>query len=287
MHRLRATLSSKGRALDQREFALPLRDFRIVGKRFHLNGKPVTLRAATVVWPRWCRDPEARELAFDAGWFERNIVRRLKAHGANTLRFHLGMPPESFLDLCDRIGLTWLWNGLRGGLIAPAADMELQGMRREALLATWTARGADAAAIREGRCIAYELAGYYAFSERPSEDAVRQLRQRVKFLADDAPALAASLDPRAPLREHDLGKLYAGASATAQAEDVKALASCGKSLFRSPVVEVFMGPGRGKLMLSQLLTAGRLASGFGTEGLYGVRADAAAQQFVLNMIGKA
>jgi hypothetical protein len=35
---------------------------------------------------------------------------------------------------------------------------------------------------------------------------------------------------------------------------------------------------------SQLLTAGRLAPGFGQPGLYGIRYDPAAAQFVLNML---
>jgi hypothetical protein len=43
----------------------------------------------------------------------------------------------------------------------------------------------------------------------------------------------------------------------------------------------------GRLILSQLLTAGRLAVGYGTEGHYGLRPDVAAQQFVLNLAGRA
>jgi hypothetical protein len=39
-----------------------------------------------------------------------------------------------------------------------------------------------------------------------------------------------------------------------------------------------------KVLASQLLTRGRLAEDFGTEGHYGVRYDPAAVQMVLNMI---
>ncbi len=72
---------------------------------FVLNNAPIHMRAGTVVWQRWLRDPEARDLAFNVAWFERNVVLRLKQHGANGLRFHLGTPPEALLDLCDRHGL--------------------------------------------------------------------------------------------------------------------------------------------------------------------------------------
>ena len=81
------------------------REFKINGKQFELNGHPTKFRAASVVWYRWLRYPEVKELAWDSKWFEENIIKRLKAHGANTLRFHLGMPPQKFLDLCDKYGL--------------------------------------------------------------------------------------------------------------------------------------------------------------------------------------
>ena len=58
-----------------------------------------------MVWHRFLRFPEARTLAFDAPWFRTNIMLRLKSHGANMLRFHLGLPPDRLLDLCDQEGL--------------------------------------------------------------------------------------------------------------------------------------------------------------------------------------
>ncbi|NLD73314.1 MAG: glycoside hydrolase, partial [Chloroflexi bacterium] len=98
-------LDADGHVLDRVAHPWGLKRFTVDGIRFRLNGDPVTLRAGTVVWHRWARDPEARELAFDEAWFAEHVVRRLKGYGANTLRFHLGMPPEGFLDLCDRHGL--------------------------------------------------------------------------------------------------------------------------------------------------------------------------------------
>jgi hypothetical protein len=47
---------------------------------------------------------------------------------------------------------------------------------------------------------------------------------------------------------------------------------------------ISFGEGKGKLIVSQLLTAGRLARGFGEDGLYGIRFDPVANQFVLNMM---
>src|ERR1017187_10316620 len=105
VYTLKTVLSGGGQVQDSREVSWGLRDFRTEALSFELNREPVQLRGGSVVWHRWLRDPEASTLAFDPGWFETKIVLRLKGLGANFLRFHLGLPPESFLDLCDRDGL--------------------------------------------------------------------------------------------------------------------------------------------------------------------------------------
>ena len=152
----------------------------------------------------------------------------------------------------------------------------------------WVSRGANPQAIRSGHCIVYELGGFYAFSEEPSETAQVQLRERVSFLIEDAPALQASINPLGPIAELDLGALYR--EGTGQAERFAPLAECGKNLFRSPVVEIGFGTSRGRLVVSQLITAGRLAGGYTHPEIhvsnphYALRPDPAAQQFVLNLM---
>ncbi len=112
----RLTVSADG---SERSISYGFKDVRADGKRLRLNGDPLTLRGMSVVWHRWLRDPEARELAFNPDWFDEQIVQRLKKLGANYLRFHLGLPPENLLDLCDRAGLLvqleWCaFHGLNG-----------------------------------------------------------------------------------------------------------------------------------------------------------------------------
>jgi hypothetical protein len=208
------------------------------------------------------------------------------------LRFSEVPEPESHVhpsDVDDSLweGLdrqaTWLWNGLRGGLIVPACDMEPLGLSRSAFVALWTQRGADSDKLTRGPYYAYELAGSYAFASRRDEGVKNELRRRVAFLVEDAPALRASIDPGAAIREHDLAALY-GRSRSGRAERLTPLACCGKDLARVPVVRISFGKGEGVLVVSQLITAGRLADGFGTDGLYGIRRDPAAGQVVLNML---
>ena len=181
---------------------------------------------------------------------------------------------------------TWLWNGLRGGLIAPAADMQVSGLSPEGFLAEWTGRGADAAAMQAGSYFAYRLAGFFAFSAKADDKAtIEALRKRVRFLAEDAPALQAVLDPSAPVEQTDLHTGYRNASA-GRARQLLRLSTCGKGLTRTDVVELTFGPGKGNLVLSQALTAGRLVRGTAEPGQYGLRYDPAAEQFVLNMLAR-
>ena len=109
-------LDCRGKVLSEWRQTLGLRRASVVDKQFRLNGHPLKLRGSTVVWHRWMRDAEGREVGYDTLWFRDNIVRRLKEHGANLLRFHLGVPPERLLDLCDRYGLAvqYEWSFFHG-----------------------------------------------------------------------------------------------------------------------------------------------------------------------------
>lgn len=183
---------------------------------------------------------------------------------------------------------TWLWNGLRGGLVVPADEMAVGGLSPEAFAAEWANRGADQGSVRgNGPYYAYELAGFYAYSTAPDDKAtIAGLRQKVKFLAEDAPALKDRINPEAPVVTTDLRAGYR-ASASGQATRLVALATAGKNLERVPVVELRFGPHDGRVLLSQVLTAGRLQRGRAEPGEYGLRYDPAAEQFVLNCLAEA
>jgi hypothetical protein len=131
-----------------------------------------------------------------------------------SLSFREVAEPESHLQPAgdDRrlwegmdVDATWMWNGLRGGLVVPASAMEV--------------------------------------------------------IQADPAGVASRL-----------------------ALTVETLATCGRNLTRTPVLRARFAERPGSVILSQLLTAGRLAPGFGQPGLYGIRYDPAAAQFVLNML---
>ena len=179
---------------------------------------------------------------------------------------------------------TWLWNGMRGGLIAPAEEMEISGLSQSAFIEQWRARGADEKLVKEKNYYAYELQGFYGFSTNPIDKALEEkLKQKVKFLVEDAPSLKASVNPLAPIIVTDLSQEYKLAS-NGIANSLKVLVNAGKNLTKAPVFMVGLGPGKGKIIISQLLTKGRLGRGFGENGLYGIRYDEVTVQMVLNMM---
>jgi beta-galactosidase len=184
---------------------------------------------------------------------------------------------------------TWLWNGLRGGLVVPAADMEVTGLSANAFVSLWVSRGADAAAIRSAtNYYAYELAGFYDFSTQEKDKVLMaRLREKVKLLAEDAPALQDRINPNAPVEGLDIARAFRGSGVEGMATRLIPLANCGKNLTRVPVVELAFGPAKGKLILSQVLTAGRLVRGRKEPGLYGLRYDPAAEQWALNLMAQA
>ncbi len=182
------------------------------------------------------------------------------------------------------VSATWIWNGLRGGLIAPADDMEVSGLSPSGFLAQWSGHGADPAAISAGSYYAYQLAGYYAFSTAPNDKpTIDALRKRVKFLAEDAPALQAVINPDSPVEQTDLHDGLRKAS-SGQALHLLRLSTCGKNLTRTDIARLEFGPGKGSVILSQALTAGRLADNTAPPGFYNIRHDPAAEQLVLNML---
>jgi len=179
---------------------------------------------------------------------------------------------------------TWLWNGLRGGLIAPALDMEFSGLNAASYLAQWQTRGADEQRMRNGNYYAYELQGFYEYASLQNDEATqKKLKDKVEFLVQDAPALAASINPQTPVKITDIASGYQIAK-NGIAENLVPLVNAGKNLTRTPVIMIDFGKGKGKLIASQLLTAGRLVKGLGGNGLYDIRYDEVAVQFVLNML---
>ena len=178
-----------------------------------------------------------------------------------------------------------MWNGLRGDLVLPAWEMEVQGVNADLFLEQWAARGADEAVIKSGQpYYAYELHGYYDYSTKANDEETRQrLRASVMQKIEDAPSLAVFINPSIPINQTDISAGYHNAN-TGMAKQMMRMVNAGKNLTKVPVIKIDFGEGKGNLIASQLLTAGRLSNLSKTGKPYERRYDETAVQTVLNMI---
>ncbi|MCC2599007.1 sugar-binding domain-containing protein [Sphingobacterium sp. FBM7-1] len=104
-----------------KEVQFGMREFRIEGKQFLINGRPVFLRGTL----NNCEFPLTGYPATTVDAWEK-IFRTIKAHGLNHVRFHSWCPPEAAFIAADRIGLylqpeapSWPNHGPKIGLGEP------------------------------------------------------------------------------------------------------------------------------------------------------------------------
>jgi hypothetical protein len=235
------------------------------------------------------------KLTFLQGRYSVNnqVINKYEIINGIELTFKQIAEPESHIHpdknnnmLWENIPLdhTWLWNGLRGGLIVPATNMEISGINQNAYLSKWVAKGAEENKIKSESYFAYDLQGFYRFSDLSNDEKlINELRREVKFLVEDAPALKGSINPNAPIEVINLAEGYKS-SQKGQAKNILPLVNCGRNLIQTPVMLIDFGEGKGQLIISQLITKGRLSSSQKNGGLYDVRYDVVACQFLINMI---
>lgn len=181
-----------------------------------------------------------------------------------TLLFQRVAEPESCIHPSEEGAVLWkhlrkdygcLWNGMKGGILAPSHTMSVDSLSPDAFLEEWVSRGADREQILSGHCYAYSLEGFYRFTDAESPDAEEELRQKVTLLAEDAPALAHAINRGAKVQKLNLGEAYCRSHGIVRS--IRPLAFAGKNLFRTPLLQIELENGR-VLWLSQLLTDGRL-----------------------------
>ncbi|MDB4583372.1 beta-glucuronidase [Draconibacterium sp.] len=77
-----------------------LRDFKVLGSRFAINGRPVFLRGTLecAIFPKTGYPPTDVE-----GWIK--VFTAIQAHGLNHVRFHSWCPPEAAFEAADMMGV--------------------------------------------------------------------------------------------------------------------------------------------------------------------------------------
>ncbi len=79
--------------------------FDTTTRRAYLNGKPYFLRGSNIALHRFLEDPKAARLPWDEKWVRKLMGEIPKRMHWNSIRFHVGPPPEMWLDIADEEGV--------------------------------------------------------------------------------------------------------------------------------------------------------------------------------------
>ncbi len=96
---LKVELDAKNSA-DEKTIDFGLREFKVQGSRFAINGRPVFLRGTLecAIFPKTGYPPTKIE-----AW--EKVFKAVKAHGLNHVRFHSWCPPEAAFEAADKMGV--------------------------------------------------------------------------------------------------------------------------------------------------------------------------------------
>ncbi len=99
VYQLSVQLKSKN-SYDAQTIYFGLRDFKVDGTRFAINGRPVFLRGTLecAIFPLTGYPPTE-----NAGWVK--VFSAVKAHGLNHVRFHSWCPPDAAFRVADSMGV--------------------------------------------------------------------------------------------------------------------------------------------------------------------------------------
>lgn len=103
---------------DTRHISFGMRDFKAVGKSFHLNGEEIRMFGSTIMMHRFFEDKNRAQLPWDTAWVKRLMITIPKRLGWNFMRVSIGSLPNFWYDLADEYGILiqneyYMWN-LRG-----------------------------------------------------------------------------------------------------------------------------------------------------------------------------
>ncbi|MEP0366884.1 MAG: hypothetical protein ABJN36_11300 [Cyclobacteriaceae bacterium] len=195
--------------------------------------------------------------------------------------FHPSVNGQALWRHMEGLERAWLWNGLRGGLNVPAVNLFVNDLDQAGFLDFWSKRGADTSLIKSGPYYAYELEGYFGFSETNDDLLVLQdLYKQVHFVVEDLVSLKGLLNPDSDAKIREISAEYK--SLQGKSEKIVPMAIAGYGLNKTPILVVEFA-NESKLLVSNLFTAGRLTEQANSAKLYGYRYDPVALQFVLNM----
>jgi hypothetical protein len=82
-----------------------MREFKIIGRHFYLNGKQILLRGGNIAFHRFLSDADRGTLPWNLDWVKKVLVDIPKAHNFNFFRNHIGHLYNRWYDIADEHGM--------------------------------------------------------------------------------------------------------------------------------------------------------------------------------------
>jgi hypothetical protein len=100
LYTVQVRLLSGGAAIDEKILRFGMREFKVSGEQFLLNGRPIFLRGygEDAIFPNTICPPTDKEEL-------RARLTRARDYGFNFVRHHSWTPPESYLEAADELGM--------------------------------------------------------------------------------------------------------------------------------------------------------------------------------------
>lgn len=105
LYEVEITIEEGDKVVDQVFTTFGMREFKISGSDFYLNGKQIFLRGGNIAFHRFLEDPDRGLLPWNYEWIKKILVDIPKAHNFNFFRNHLGQMYNRWYDIADEYGI--------------------------------------------------------------------------------------------------------------------------------------------------------------------------------------
>ncbi len=105
LYEVEIAIEDGDKVVDQTFTIFGMREFKISGTDFYLNGRRIFLRGSNIAFHRFLSDPDRKLLPWNFEWIKKLLVDIPKAHNFNFFRNHLGQMYNRWYDIADEYGI--------------------------------------------------------------------------------------------------------------------------------------------------------------------------------------
>lgn len=105
LYQVESTVSLAGIPRDRVCTTFGMREFRVSGSDFHLNGKRIFLKGGNIAFHRFLSDADRGNLPWNLDWAKKLLIDIPKAHNFNFFRSHIGQMYNRWYDIADEHGM--------------------------------------------------------------------------------------------------------------------------------------------------------------------------------------